>query len=755
LTHVRSAGRRLAAACLAVAALAGPAFAQVSTTCLRPLAIPDRWVEQNGNTTFEPGTDVYTPTDGYRADWYDGTPLTLHVSSVTSALTASTTIAVQLATTGATSYISTLESCVNIPYGVGDVLIPQFGAPISPTIQGLQYVLDLDPTATWNEDARRVDSVFGLASPRILILPVFDPLEFTRAQEGGYTRIVGFVRFFLERVSSNDISGRLTAYSALDVTAVRVQASAPATLVATAVVPGGPIRGMNIEFELGGLIVGTAVTDFQGRAVLENVDTTWFGDGQYPDAIRARRSALEGFVLPDERTATLYVAPKLAINWPEGRLLRYGVPLGPEELMATANVPGRFTYSPDAGALLDAGQQTLSATFVPDDTEVYQTATVTRMVDVLPAPLTVSVVAVSKLYLDEVPPLYVLATGLVNGDTAAVLSGAPAFSTPATALSPVGAYPVQVSGLSSPNYTIRFVEGTLTIQPRPTSTTVNAPATSMIGATVAISAAVIGGVGTPTGVMEFRVDGTLVGTTPVEAGKAVFYVQQIAVGAHLFEATYAGSLNYLSSTSGAAHTVEKAASFTSLTVSSVAPRYGELVTMTVKVLNPTGLPASGIIAVTDGPVPVGTATLSSKGDSAIAVLTTSTLSPGTHQLRAAYQGSDWLQPSASPSVAITVTPSDTSTVLTINPNPSRAGEAVALKVTMTAIAPGGGIPAGTVDFYEGESRIGTADTVNGIATLTLGTFKAGKHPIEAKFLGTSNYAASASPAVILTVKGGR
>ena len=512
---------------------------------------------------------------------------------------------------------------------------------------------------------------------------------------------------------------------------------------------------MNIEFELGGSMVGTAVTDFQGRAVLENVDTTWFSEGQYQDAIRARRSGLEGFVLPDERTATLHVAPKLAINWPEGRLLRYGVPLGPEELTATANVPGQFTYSPNAGTLLDAGRQTLTATFVPDDIQVYQTTTVTRIVDVLPAPLTVSVVAVSKLYLDALPPFSVLATGLVNGDTAAVLSGDPTFSTPATLLSPVGAYPVQVSGLSSPNYTIRFVEGMLTIQPRPTSTRVNAPATSMIGETVAISAAVIGGVGTPTGVMEFRVDGTLAGTMPVEAGNAVFYVQQLAIGAHMVEATYTGNLNYLSSTSTAAHTVEKAASFTSLTVSSATPRYGELVTMTVNVLNPTGLPASGIIAVTDGAVLVGTVTLSSKGDSAVAMLTTSTLSAGTHQLRAEYQGSDRLQPSASPSIAITVMPSDTSTVLTINPNPSRAGEAVALKVTMTAIAPGGGIPAGTVDFYEGASRIGTADTVNGVATLTVSTFKAGKHPIEAKFPGTSNYAASVSPEVILTVKGGR
>ena len=64
--------------------------------------------------------------------------------------------------------------------------------------------------------------------------------------------------------------------------------------------------------------------------------------------------------------------------------------------------------------------------------------------------------------------------GFVNGDTSASLTTRPAPSTTASAGSPAGTYPITFSGASSPDYTITYVAGTLTVTP-PVVTTVTPP----------------------------------------------------------------------------------------------------------------------------------------------------------------------------------------------------------------------------------------------------------------------------------------
>jgi hypothetical protein len=65
------------------------------------------------------------------------------------------------------------------------------------------------------------------------------------------------------------------------------------------------------------------------------------------------------------------------ISWPAPAAITYGTALSAAQLNATANVPGTFTYSPPTGTALDAGTQTLSATFTPTDTTKYTIATAT------------------------------------------------------------------------------------------------------------------------------------------------------------------------------------------------------------------------------------------------------------------------------------------------------------------------------------------------------------------------------------------
>jgi hypothetical protein len=66
---------------------------------------------------------------------------------------------------------------------------------------------------------------------------------------------------------------------------------------------------------------------------------------------------------------------KQALTWATPAAITYGTALSSTQLNATANVPGTFSYSPPAGTILNAGKQTLMATFTPTDTTIYSTAT--------------------------------------------------------------------------------------------------------------------------------------------------------------------------------------------------------------------------------------------------------------------------------------------------------------------------------------------------------------------------------------------
>jgi gliding motility-associated-like protein len=61
------------------------------------------------------------------------------------------------------------------------------------------------------------------------------------------------------------------------------------------------------------------------------------------------------------------------------------------------------------------------------------------------------------------PILTATYSGFVNGETAASLTTQPTIATTATTTSPVGTYPIMASGAASPNYTISYVAGTLTV----------------------------------------------------------------------------------------------------------------------------------------------------------------------------------------------------------------------------------------------------------------------------------------------------
>ena len=73
------------------------------------------------------------------------------------------------------------------------------------------------------------------------------------------------------------------------------------------------------------------------------------------------------------------------VTWNNPPDIIYGTALGAAQLNATAGVPGTFAYSPAAGAVLNAGSQTLSVTFTPTDAANYNGATASVTITVAKA----------------------------------------------------------------------------------------------------------------------------------------------------------------------------------------------------------------------------------------------------------------------------------------------------------------------------------------------------------------------------------
>ena len=97
-----------------------------------------------------------------------------------------------------------------------------------------------------------------------------------------------------------------------------------------------------------------------------------------------------------------------------------------------------------------------------------KTAASTGIVTVNAAPLTITADNQSKVYGNPDPTLTATFTGLQNGETPSVVSGLSIFAPTGAAATFVGSpHPIIPSGASAANYTISYVDGLLTVTPRP------------------------------------------------------------------------------------------------------------------------------------------------------------------------------------------------------------------------------------------------------------------------------------------------
>lgn len=129
--------------------------------------------------------------------------------------------------------------------------------------------------------------------------------------------------------------------------------------------------------------------------------------------------------------------PAGTLTWATPAAITYGTALSTVQLDASSTLPGSFVYSPAAGAVLNAGTQTLSVTFTPTDTTDYTSATATVSLVVNPEPVTFTVTPVSFPYNGSsqgptVMPSVAGATFGTTGATSAISVGSYSLTASAT-----------------------------------------------------------------------------------------------------------------------------------------------------------------------------------------------------------------------------------------------------------------------------------------------------------------------------------
>jgi hypothetical protein len=212
------------------------------------------------------------------------------------------------------------------------------------------------------------------------------------------------------------------------------------------------------QFNGANLTDGGPITGSQSN-VLEIANVVMDNAGSYAAVITDAYGSLTSVAV----ALTVLPATPVLI-WSNPPPITYGTALGPNQLNATASVPGAFAYSPPAGSVLDAGTTPLSVAFTPNDALDYNAATASVSLAVLKAPLTVAAASATRPYGTPNPVFTGTIVGLINGDSIIAT-----YTCAATQTSPAGSYPI-VPALVDPNnrqvnYTVTLLDGTLTVIP--------------------------------------------------------------------------------------------------------------------------------------------------------------------------------------------------------------------------------------------------------------------------------------------------
>jgi hypothetical protein len=205
-------------------------------TCVKPFTVPDKWEERqtppwDPDDTFDvvdkkgkplANPDIYIPIDqtgytGYNAERDRGQLITLKAGTGDNIAPSFYFPYAIGGISGGSEYRWNIGNCNTTMMGFGDLLTAEPGNMVGPTKQGMEDLIALDPNAYWNTATDRVVSSVH-PSPRIVAIPLFDPVYYDTGKQNGRNadlKAVNYMGFFIEQMQGNSVVGRITPIGGL------------------------------------------------------------------------------------------------------------------------------------------------------------------------------------------------------------------------------------------------------------------------------------------------------------------------------------------------------------------------------------------------------------------------------------------------------------------------------------------------------------------------------------------------------------
>lgn len=259
------------------------------------------------------------------------------------------------------------------------------------------------------------------------------------------------------------------------------------------------------------------------------------------------------------------------------------------------------------------------------------------------------------------------------------------------------------------------------------------------------------------GLVRFSDNGRDLGSAPLLHGVSTYVPPNLAVGPHLFQASFSGdTASAPSSSAMAATTITPDPTYTTVTLAQANVPAGSVASFNIRVSTPFSAIPTGLVTLRSGATVLASGPLGN-GTNGVAYVTLHAPTPalGTFPVTAFYAGDASSTPSDSSSapLAYTVVPTPTSGTLILSA--SRIPPQTPITITANFTSVTGAIPTGNVLFTSGTNAPVTLATLpldpSGSASFTLPAQPLGAYALSASLLPSGLFAPALASPQTLTV----